>query len=52
MEQNLEDLKTWQDGARRKLENDIEQMKEAGTETELGATDGTDRRAAHENRPS
>ena len=28
MEQNLEDLKTWQDGARRKLENDIEQMKE------------------------
>lgn len=28
MEQNLEDLKTWQDGARRMLENDIEQMKE------------------------
>lgn len=28
MEQNLEDLKVWQDGARRMLENDIEQMKE------------------------
>lgn len=28
MEQNYEDLKAWQDGARRMLENDIEQMKE------------------------
>ena len=28
MEQNYEDLKVWQDGARRMLENDIEQMKE------------------------
>ena len=28
MEQNLEDLKTWQDGARRKLDREIEQMQE------------------------
>ena len=28
MEQNLEDLKTWQDGARRMLDREIEQMQE------------------------